>query len=87
MPNSSSGNRRKAITAVSAVVLFSLMLVLLASGSASAAPALSVLDSGGKVLLGGQGTIRTTVTNTGDQRGFQPVAHPDADLDPAEGRR
>jgi len=66
------GATRRAHRAVAAVLLLALVatLVLLSGGVARAAPVLSVSKSAGSALLGGQATMRITVTNTGDVKGY-----------------
>ncbi len=62
--------RSVAIGCSAAALLVLLLTGVVFSGVAGAQPALSVTKSGGKVLLGGEATVRITVTNTGNERGF-----------------
>jgi fimbrial isopeptide formation D2 family protein/uncharacterized repeat protein (TIGR01451 family) len=65
--------RLKAIIAftVIAFILFMTLGIFMPPGEAEAQPSLSVSKSfSGKPLLGGNATVSITVTNTGDQRGY-----------------
>ncbi len=69
------GLRAKRFRTLSLISSSTLLVALILSfvvfgGSAQAAPALSVGKSGGSALLGGQATVRITVTNNGDSRGY-----------------
>ena len=59
-----------AIACAAVLTLVTAAAVLLGGGAASAQPVLDVSKPDGKVLLGDQASVTITVTNSGDQRGY-----------------
>ena len=62
--------KQNAVRCAAVIFILALLMTAFNWGTASAAPALSVSKSAGTVLLGGDATVRITVKNTGDSRGY-----------------